>query len=145
MVCGRLFRDGGATPFKRGRGMGVSRAWLDEETAPTVRPGARARPGTGSGRWVGRGARFVGAVDAPAAGPRDARARARGPAGAETAAETGGGCGFSCSKVCMTEFSRAPPCEWGCRLCAARKIAFTAVQYVSGNGLVSLDHLSSSS
>ena len=79
MVCGRLFRDGGATPFKRGRGMGVSRAWLDEETAPTVRPGARARPGTGSGRWVGRGARFVGAVDAPAAARR-ARARAGLPA-----------------------------------------------------------------
>lgn len=31
MVCGRLFRDGGATPFKRGRGMGVSRAWLGED------------------------------------------------------------------------------------------------------------------
>jgi len=44
-----------------------------------VRPGARTRPGTGGGRWAGRGTRFVGAVDAPAAARR-ARARAGLPA-----------------------------------------------------------------
>ena len=71
--------------------MGVSRAWPDEETAPAVRPGARVRPGPGGGLWAGRGTRFVGAVDAPAVArrARGRATRARGPAGPETAAETG--------------------------------------------------------
>ena len=70
--------------------MGVNRAYPDEETVSAVRPRARVPPGPGGGRRAGRGTRFVGAVDAPAAALRGAAApRARGPAGPETATETG--------------------------------------------------------